>query len=81
MSTPEPRSGARRRIIGRGARAADKPRSAPETLLLRAIATAGILGIGVAIAAIMASQHSHGWLIGLIVAAVSLVLGAASRRL
>jgi hypothetical protein len=81
VTTGEPGGGARRRIIGRGARAAERKRSRPETALARVIATAGILGIGVAIAAIMASQHSQGWLIGLIVAAVSLVLGSASRRL
>lgn len=59
-------------------------RSAPEAILMRLIATFGIVGIGVAIGAIMTSQHSHGWLIGLVVAAVSVVLAAvlwSSRRL
>lgn len=55
-----------------------------ETALMRLVATAGIIGIGVAISAIMTSQHSEGWLIGLVVAAVSVVLAAmlwSSRRL
>jgi hypothetical protein len=55
-----------------------------EAPLMRAVASAGIVGIGVAIAAIMTSQGSQGWLIGLVVAIVSLVLAAvlwSSRRL
>ncbi len=59
-------------------------RSFVETLLMRLVATAGIVGIGVAIAAIMASQKSQGWMIGLVVSAVSVILAAvlwSSRRL
>jgi len=55
-----------------------------EAPLMRVVATVGIVGIGVAIAAIMASQHSKGWLIGLVVSVVSVVLAAvlwSSRRL
>ena len=55
-----------------------------EAPLMRAVATAGIIGIGVVIAAIMASQDSQGWLIGLVVSIVSVVLAAilwSSRRL
>jgi hypothetical protein len=55
-----------------------------ETALMRLVATCGIIGIGVAIAAIMTSQHSKGWLIGLVVSIVSVVLAAllwSSRRL
>jgi hypothetical protein len=55
-----------------------------ETSLMRVVATAGIIGIGVAIAAIMTSQDSQGWLIGLVVSIVSVVLAAflwSSRRL
>jgi len=51
---------------------------------MRVVATAGIVGIGVAIAAIMNSQHSKGWVIGLVVSIVSVVLAAvlwSSRRL
>lgn len=59
-------------------------RSFLETLLMRLVATAGIVGIGVAIGAIMRSQNSQGWLIGLVVSGVTVVLAAvlwSSRRL
>jgi hypothetical protein len=47
-----------------------------ERLLVRLIATCGIVGIGVAIAAIMVSSKSQGWLIGVVVSVVSVVLSA-----
>jgi hypothetical protein len=55
-----------------------------EAPLMRLVATGGIVGIGVVIAAIMTSQDSEGWLIGLVVSIVSVVLAAvlwSSRRL
>lgn len=55
-----------------------------EAPLMRLVATAGIVAIGVAVAAIMGSQDSQGWLIGLVVSIVSLLLAAllwSSRRL
>ncbi len=55
-----------------------------EAPLMRVIATAGIVGIAVVIAAIMTSQGSAGWLIGLVTSVVSLLLAAflwSSRRL
>ena len=55
-----------------------------EAPLMRLVATAGIIGIGVVIAAIMASQDSSGWLIGLVVSIVSVALAAilwSSQRL
>jgi hypothetical protein len=55
-----------------------------EAPLMRVVATAGIIGIGVVIAAIMTSQDSQGWLIGLVVSVVSVALAAilwSSRRL
>jgi hypothetical protein len=51
---------------------------------MRLVATGGIVGLGVAVAAIMGSQDAQGWLIGLVVSVVSLVLAAllwSSRRL
>jgi hypothetical protein len=60
----------------------ERPR--PERVLMRIIATIGIVAIGVAIAAIMRSQGSQGWLIGLVVGIESVVLAAilwSSRRL
>ncbi|HET9719793.1 MAG TPA: hypothetical protein VFP55_06935 [Solirubrobacteraceae bacterium] len=89
--TPEPPAEpgrARRRSAGRGDRGVMIPeragRSRIETFLMRLVATAGIIGIGVAIAAIMHSQKSQGWLIGLVVSIVSVLLAAllwSSRRL
>ena len=55
-----------------------------EAPLMRVVATAGIVGIAVVIAAIMSSQGAQGWLIGLATSIVSLVLAAvlwSSRRL
>jgi hypothetical protein len=55
-----------------------------EAPLMRGVAMAGIVGIAVAIAAIMSSQGSQGWQIGLVVSIASLVLAAvlwSSRRL
>ncbi len=59
-------------------------RPAIESFFVRLIATGGIIGIGTATAAIMATQRSHGWLIGVVVSVVSVVLAAvlwSSRRL
>jgi uncharacterized membrane protein len=47
-----------------------------ERVLVRIIATCGIIAIGVVIAAIMVSSHSQGWITGLVVATVSVVLSA-----
>jgi hypothetical protein len=47
-----------------------------EAPLMRLVATAGVIAIGVVISAIMTSQHSKGWVIGLVVAIVSVVLAA-----
>lgn len=54
----------------------ERRRSALETLVVRLIATAGIVGIGVAIAAIMVSSKSQGWIVGLVVSIVSVILAA-----
>jgi hypothetical protein len=61
-----------------------RPRTGIERFLTRVMITAGIIGIGVAIAAIMYSQKSQGWLIGFVVSIVSVILAAflwSSRRL
>jgi hypothetical protein len=55
-----------------------------EAPLMRVIATAGIVAVAVVVAAIMGSQDSQGWLIGLVASIVSLVLAAllwSSQRL
>lgn len=59
-------------------------RTGIERLLVRLVATGGIVGVGVAIGAIMVSSNSKGWLIGLVVSVVSVVLAAilwSSREL
>lgn len=55
-----------------------------ERLLVRLIATFGIIGIGVALGAILAASKVQGWIIGLVVAAVSVILAGllwSSRQL
>jgi hypothetical protein len=62
----------------------ERRRSGFERLVVRLIATCGIVGIGVAIAAIMVSSKSQGWVVGLVVSIVSVVLAAvlwSSRQL
>ncbi|HET9104824.1 MAG TPA: hypothetical protein VFN55_15845 [Solirubrobacteraceae bacterium] len=52
--------------------------------VVRLVATGGVIGIGVGIAAILASQHVQGWIIGLVVATLSVILSAvlwSSRQL
>jgi hypothetical protein len=62
----------------------ERRRSGLERLVVRVIATGGVVGIGVAIAAIMAASKAQGWIIGLVVAIVSVALSAvlwSSRQL
>jgi uncharacterized membrane protein len=47
-----------------------------ERLLVRLIATFGVVAIGVALGAILASSNVQGWIIGLVVAGVSVILSA-----
>jgi hypothetical protein len=59
-------------------------RSAAEAAFMRLIATAGIVGICVAIAAIMGSSDAQGWIIGLVASLISVILAGvlwSSRRL
>lgn len=60
------------------------PRQAVETVFMRVVATAGVVGICVAVAAILGSQDVEAWIIGLVVSVVSVVLAAglwSSRQL
>ncbi|MBV9422139.1 MAG: hypothetical protein JOZ98_04465 [Solirubrobacterales bacterium] len=55
-----------------------------ERILVRLIATGGVVGIGVLIGAILVSSKVQGWITGLVVAVVSVVLSAilwSSRQL
>jgi hypothetical protein len=47
-----------------------------ERFVVRLVATGGVVGIGVGIAAILAANHVQGWIIGLAVAGVSVLLSA-----
>ncbi len=51
-------------------------RHAAERVSVRLIATAGVVAIGVAIAAILGSQQVAAWTIGLVVSLVSVLLAA-----
>ncbi len=62
----------------------ERRRSALERLFVRLIATAGVVGVGVVIGAIMAANNSQGWIIGLVISVVTVVLSAilwSSRQL
>ncbi|MGB9186359.1 MAG: hypothetical protein WCB67_20090 [Solirubrobacteraceae bacterium] len=55
-----------------------------ERFVIRLVATGGVIGIGVGIAAILAANTVQGWIIGLVVSTVSVVLAAilwSSRQL
>lgn len=47
-----------------------------ESAFVRVVATGGVVGIGVALGAILASQHVEGWIIGLVVSLVSVIVSA-----
>jgi hypothetical protein len=62
----------------------ERRRSPVERLFVRIIATGGVIAIGVAIGAIMASSNVQGWIIGLVISGVTVVLSAilwSSRQL
>jgi len=61
-----------------------RKRPALESAFVRVIATGGVVGIGVALGAILTSQNVEGWIVGLVVALVAVILSAilwSSRRL
>jgi hypothetical protein len=47
-----------------------------ESFFVRLVATGGIIGIGTALAAILDSQEVEAWIVGLVIAAVSVLLAA-----
>jgi hypothetical protein len=62
----------------------ERRRFVGERLLTRLIATSGIIGIGVGLGAILTSSKVQGWIIGLVVAGLSVILAAilwSSRQL
>ena len=44
--------------------------------MMRLIATGGIVGIGVVLGAVLVGQDIAGWIVGLVVSVVSIVLAA-----
>jgi hypothetical protein len=82
------------RPVPTGRRVADRPpsgflsarrrRSQPESILVRLIATAGVIAIGTALAAILGLGDVPTWVVGLVCSVVTVVLAAVlwrSRRL
>jgi hypothetical protein len=62
----------------------ERRRSALERLFVRLVATGGVIAIGVGIAAILADNKVQGWIIGLVISVVTVVLSAilwSSRQL
>ena len=55
-------------------RRATRPRV--ESVFMRIVATAGIVGIGTALAAILGSQEVDAWIIGLVVSTLTVLLAA-----
>ena len=55
-----------------------------ERMSMRVLATGGIIGVDVALGAILTANHAHGWIEGLVIGVVSVVLAAilwSSRQL
>jgi hypothetical protein len=62
----------------------ERRRTGIERGAMRGIATSGIVGIGVVLGAVLVSQDVAGWIVGLVVSAVSIILAAllwSSRQL
>ncbi len=75
---PEPAAGATGFLPPR------PPRAHAESVAVRVIATAGVIGISTAVGAILAASSVSGWIIALVVSTLSVVLAAVlwrSRRL
>jgi 4'-phosphopantetheinyl transferase EntD len=53
-----------------------QPRRRAESAAVRLVATCGIVGIAVALAAILGTQDVAAWIIGLVVSVTSVVLAA-----
>lgn len=51
-----------------------------ESLLVRVVATAGIVGIGTALGAILGASDVDAWIVGLVVAIISVLLAAVLWR-
>ena len=56
------------------------PRLAAESVLVRVVATIGVVAIGTGLGALLVAQNVAGWIVGLAVAALSVVLAAVLWR-
>jgi hypothetical protein len=65
-------AGARRR--GRAESGRERRRTALERFIVRVVAFGGVIGVGVALGAILRSSHEQGWIIGLVVSLASVLL-------
>jgi uncharacterized membrane protein len=64
--------------------ARERRRTGAERGLVRIVATGGIIGIAVLLGAILVSQDVAGWIVGLVIGLVSVILAAvlwSSRQL
>jgi hypothetical protein len=80
----EPRTATASTESRRGFIPTGPPRPKAESVLVRVVASAGVVAIGTALGAILVAQDIAGWIVGLVVSIVSLVLAAVlwrSRRL
>jgi hypothetical protein len=62
----------------------ERRRLKAESVLMRLVATGGIVGLGVLLGTILVSQDVAGWIVGLVVALLSVILSAvlwSSREL
>jgi protein-S-isoprenylcysteine O-methyltransferase Ste14 len=61
-----------------------RPRSAVERGFVRLVATTGVVGIGVLLGAVLSSNKVQGWITGLVISLVSVILAGllwSSRQL
>ena len=59
---------------------AEPRRRAFESAFARLVATGGVVGIGTLLGAILSALDAEGWIVGLVVAVVSVVLAAILWR-
>jgi hypothetical protein len=59
---------------------AQPARRRPESALARLVATAGIIGIGTAVGALLGSLDVEAWIVAMVVATLSVVLAAILWR-
>lgn len=62
------------------ARRRSRTRSRFERFIVRLMGAGGVIGVGVALGAILASSSVAGWITGLVIAAVSLLLSGLLWR-